>query len=212
MHRTLAWLPIAAAAWAMHAFSATPETPSFRCPVPGTTIVTTKGITVAEQAGAPMHCVSVQNGVQTDTIAQIVEGNDQHATELADEIGKLWPLVVGDERVFYVGLPDEPLVNHVAVTRRAAIDTPAGHFDTYVIEWSRFGANCGAILDEVHRYYYAPSLGAVVRYERDYGYGGDKFPDPAARWEALAIRVPDDGAPVAMSQRDPRSPYHAANQ
>jgi hypothetical protein len=93
----------------------------------------------------------------------------------------------------------EPIVNRVAVTARAAIDTPAGHFDTYVVEWSRSAANCGAILDEVNRYFYAPSLGAVVKYERDYGYGDDKLPDPAAGWEAIRVVSPKDQALIAMS-------------
>jgi hypothetical protein len=89
------------------------------------------------------------------------------------------------------------------VTGGAAIDTPAGHFDTYVIEWSRSAANCGAILDEVHRYFYAPSLGAVVKYERDHRYGNDKLPDPAARWEAIRVVQPKDQALTAMSRRSP---------
>jgi hypothetical protein len=111
----------------------------------------------------------------------MIAGDDEHAGELRDEIGKIWPLIVGTSRTFYVGLTSEPIVNRVAVPARAAIDTPAGHFDTYVIEWSRFAADCGAISDEVNRYFYAPSLGAVVKYERDYGYGNDKLPDPTAR-------------------------------
>ncbi len=65
-------------------------------------------------------------------------------------------------RTFYLGLPSEPIVNHVAVTKKAAIETPVGHFDTYVIEWSRSAANCGAILDEVNRCFYVRSLGAVL--------------------------------------------------
>jgi len=125
--------------------------------------------------GAPMHCVSKVNGVETDTILHVISARDEHADQLRDEIGKIWPLTVGYSRAFYVGLPQDPIANHIAVTRKAGVDTPVGHFDTYVIEWSRFAVDCGAILDEVNRYYYAPTLAATVKYEHEYGYGyGDK--------------------------------------
>jgi hypothetical protein len=205
LHRSLApWLPMLAAIWMTPAFAASPsEAPGFRCPPPGTVIVTKAGITVALRDGPPLHCIAKVNGVETDTILHMIAGDDEHAGELRDEMGEIWPLVVGTSRTFYVGLPDEPIVNRVAVTARTTIDTPAGHFDTYVIEWSRSAANCGAILDEVHRYFYAPSLGAVVKYERDHGYGNDKLPDPAARWEAIRVLPPKDQAMTAMSRRAP---------
>jgi hypothetical protein len=206
LHRNLAlWVPMLVAIWMTPALAASPsEAPAgFRCPPPGAVIVTKVGITLALQDGPPLHCIAKVNGVETDTILHMIAGNDEHAGELRDEMGKIWPLVVGTSRTFYVGLPGEPIVNHVAVTARAAIDTPAGRFDTYVIEWSRSAANCGAILDEVHRYFYAPSLGAVVKYERDHGYGNDKLPDPEVRWEAIKVVLPKDQALTAMSRRTP---------
>jgi hypothetical protein len=203
---TSVWFPILAAIWMTPALAASSsEAPAFRCPPPGTVIVTTTGITVALRDGPPMHCVATVNGVETDTILHMVARDDEHASELRDEISKIWPLVVGTSRTFYVGLPGEPIVNHIAVKARTAIDTPAGHFDTYVIEWSRFAANCGAILDEVDRYFYAPGLGAMVRHERDYGYGNDKLSDTSAQWEAIRVRAMDQ-ALTAMSRRRPPSP------
>jgi hypothetical protein len=181
----------------------------FRCPPPGTAIVTTAGIMVAMRDGPPMHCIAEVNGVETDTILQMIAAKGEHVSALRDEMGKMWPLVVGTSRVFYVGPADNPIVNHVAVVATAAIETPAGRFDTYVIEWSQFDANCGAILDEVHRYFLAPSLGAVVRYERDYGYGGDKYSDRAARWEAIKIVPPRDEAVTAISRPMPQRPSRA---
>ena len=193
-----------AAIWMTPALAASPaQAPAFRCPPPGTVIVTTAGITLALRDGPPLHCIAKVNGVETDTILPMIAGDDEYARELRDEMAQIWPLVVGTSLTFYVGLPEEPIVNRVAVTGRAAIDTRAGHFDTYVIEWSRSAANCGAILDEVHRYFYAPSLGAVVKYERDHGYGNDKLPDPAARWEAIRVVLPKDQALTAMSRRTP---------
>jgi hypothetical protein len=204
-YRNLAlWLPMLAAIWVTPVFAASPsEAPGFRCPPPGTVIVTKAGVTIALRDGPPLHCIAKVNGVKTDTILQMIAGDDEHTGELREEMGKIWPLVVGTSRTFYVGLTGEPVVNRVAVTMRAAIDTPAGHFDTYVIEWSRFAADCGAILDEVNRYFYAPSLGAVVKYERDYGYGNDKLPDPAAGWEAIRVVQPKDQALTTMSRRTP---------
>jgi hypothetical protein len=205
LHRNLAvWLPMLAAIWMTPAFAASPsQAPGFKCPPPGTVIVTKARITIALRDGPPLHCIARVNGIETDTILHMIAGDDEHAGELRDEMGKIWPLVVGTSRTFYVGLPSEPIVNRIAVTERAAIDTPAGHFDTYVIEWSRSAANCGAILDEIDRYFYAPSLGAVAKYERDYGYGNDKLPDPAARWEAIRVVLPKAQAMTAMSRRAP---------
>jgi len=198
------WLPMLAAIWMTPAVAASPsQAPGFRCPPPSTVIVTTAGITSALRDGPPLHCIAKANGVETDTILHMIAGGDEHAGELRDEMSKIWPLVVGTSRTFYIGLPGEPIVNHVAVSARAAIDTPAGHFDTYVIEWSRSAANCGAVVDEVHRYFYAPSLGAVVKYERDHGYGNDKLPDPAASWEAIRVVAPKVLALTAMSRRAP---------
>ncbi len=205
LHPNLAlWVTMLVAIWVTPAFAASPsQAPGFRCPPPGTVIVTRAGITLALRDGPPLHCLAKVNGVETDTILHMIAADDEHAGELRDEMAKIWPLVVGVSRTFYVGLPGEPIVNHVAVTQRAAIDTPAGHFDTYVIEWSRSAANCGAILDEVNRYFYAPSLGAVVKYERDYGYGDDKLTDQAARWEAIRVMPPKDRPFIAMSRRAP---------
>lgn len=198
---------------AMGAAAAVPsEGPGFRCPVPGTIIVTTAGISIALRDGAPMHCVSRTNGVETDTILHLIASSDEHASQLRDEIGKIWPLRVGYSQVFYIGLPQEPIVNHIAVTRKASVDVPAGHFDTYVIEWSQFAANCGAILDEVHRYYYAPGPATIVKYEHGYGYGNDKLPDKAADWDALKIMVPGDQAAPAMSRRQPQPVRSSSNE
>lgn len=194
------------------AAAAPSDVPEFRCPTPGTIIVSKAGISIALRNGAPMHCVSKTNGVETDTILHMIPARDEHAEQLREEIGKIWPLKVGYSQVFYVGLPQEPIVNHLAVTRKVGVDTPAGHFDTYVIEWSQLAANCGAILDEINRYYYAPALAATVKYEHEYGYGGDKMSDKTADWEALKIVVPADLTPPAMSRRQPQSLHSSLNE
>src|SRR6185437_13979629 len=74
----------------------------FRCPIPGTIIVSKAGISIALRDGAPMHCVSKVNGVETDTILHVISARDEHADQLRDEIGKIWPLTVGYSRAFYV--------------------------------------------------------------------------------------------------------------
>jgi len=55
-----------AAIWMTTAVASSPsEATEFRCPQPGTVIVTKARITVALRDGPPLHCIAKVDGVET---------------------------------------------------------------------------------------------------------------------------------------------------
>jgi hypothetical protein len=189
-----------ALAWLSDAASAAPSETAFRCPAPGTVIVTTVGRTIALRDGPGMRCFGKTNGAEVATIAHMIAADDEHADQLRREIGKIWPLAVGNTTEFYVGLPGAPIVNRVTVVSKTAIDIGAGHFDTYVIEWKHFAATCGIMIDDVFRYYYEPRIAAVIKFEQDSEYAGSRMADAVA-WEATEIAVPGQEVRPMLSAR-----------
>ncbi|HEX4113890.1 MAG TPA: hypothetical protein VH020_15265 [Stellaceae bacterium] len=169
---------------------------AFRCPAPGTAIVTSIGEIVALRDGADFHCLARIDGKTVDRVGQMLDASDDDAAPLQRELGAIWPLAVGKSVNFAVGIPNSPIVHQVTVKAKVAIDIPAGHFDTYLIEWTRFGVTCGAMLDQAYRFYYEPHIGAVIKFERE----PSAIAEDARNWEAVEIAVPGEEVRPAMSR------------
>jgi hypothetical protein len=167
----------------------------FRCPKPGTTIRTTLKTSIALRNGPTFHCVALIDGHEIDTIALLFDGSPEKAAVSPSDLMKLWPLNVGKSTDFVTGLPLTPFVNRVEVVGRKSIDISAGHFDTYVIEWTVMSAMTGRSGLQFFRYYFAPRIAAVIKFEYEGYRSAGKIPN----WEATEISIPREAATSPMA-------------
>jgi hypothetical protein len=107
----------------------------------------------------------------------------------------LWPLEIGKSTSFQVvDAGGGVRAVNARVLRTEIIAVPAGRFFTYVIERQDRGISDGAT--NVARYWYAPSVGTMVKFDEPIRRSGRPMPP----WEMAAIVLPQplDVPPVAV--------------
>jgi hypothetical protein len=101
----------------------------------------------------------------------------------------IWPLVVGKEISFARSRDDSKWQETIKVVRTEHLTVPAGTFDTYVVERHTLGMG-GNDFDGTSMYWYAPSVGDIVKYDVTVKSG---TPTPGnTPWEATRIVGPGD--------------------
>ena len=99
-----------------------------------------------------------------------------------------WPLEVGKSVTFNFGA-DAPIAVTARVLRTETITVPAGSFYTYVIE--RRDHTMSDFSESVATFWYAPSVGTVVKFEERRAKGRSR---PAFELAGIVLPHPLDGA------------------
>jgi hypothetical protein len=115
------------------------------------------------------------------------------------EAESIWPLEVGKSETFNVDGSGGVRAIHTRVLRTEVVNVPAGSFYTYVVE--RRDRSLSDNSENVSTYWYAPSIGSVVKFEERLGRPGR--PRPA--YELTTVRLPYaiPGAVVVQATRRP---------
>jgi hypothetical protein len=164
--------------------------PDFKCPKPGTQLTTSIGGEFIFTSGDGYLCrYQMLSGYAGSRYAMLVESNSTWMQQGADKLAALWPLKVGNQAWFVSnsvstdGYPGSWYETYT-VTGRQTVTTPAGRFDTYVIEWEETGRE-GNGYRAKNTYYFAPSFGYFVKFEPD-GQPGNKMQP----WIATRVEIP----------------------
>ena len=166
---------------------------AFRCPPTGTVVEYEAGRTITYLAQEQPDACLITNGARTQSmIYNLVPADRRAANALRSVLPKLWPLQVGKSVVserapfstgneeidsqFLTGVDET-----ITVLRSERLITPAGAFNTYVIE----RAYSSAYANSIGRYYYwyEPQNGLVLKglYERDSGINKVRAPNMTAQ-------------------------------
>jgi TIR domain len=100
------------------------------------------------------------------------------------EAQKIWPLAAGKQVVFVATRGDKSWRNTIRVLHRETISIPAGTFETYVVEREERGLTHH--FDGVYTYWFAPSVGMIVKSSLRVVEGTAG----AFAWEAQTISAP----------------------
>src|SRR5438876_139290 len=129
----------------------------FRCPRTGTVVEYNNGTTLKFAGENGFRCVyRDQNLKQAEKVA--VFADDPKFLDAG--LGLLWPLSVGKQQAVSVNSSGTYLSHNFAVLRAERVSTPAGTFDTFVVEEEESGA--GAQWAK-RSYWYAPEPGVIVK-------------------------------------------------
>lgn len=166
---------------------------AFRCPPAGTVVEYEAGRTITYLAQEQPDACLITNGARTQSmIYNLVPADRRAANALRSVLPKLWPLQVGksvlSERAPFLTGDDDidkkfltSVDETITVLRSERLITPAGAFDTYVIE----RAYSSAYANSIGRYYYwyEPRNGLLLKglYERDSGVNKVRAPNMTAQ-------------------------------
>lgn len=131
--------------------------PEFHCPPAGTVVQYNNGTTLKFAGESGFRCTYVdQNLRQADKFA--VFADDSKFLDAG--LGLLWPLSVGKQQTVSVNSSGTYLTHNFTVLRDERIETPAGTFDTFVVEEEESGT--GAQWSK-RLYWYAPARRLIVK-------------------------------------------------
>ena len=130
---------------------------AFRCPPSGTLVQYDNGTSLkfANQNG--FRCRYVDQNLKE---AEKFAGFADDAKLLDAGLGLLWPVIVGNQQTVSVSFGGAYLTDNFTVLRRERVSTPAGTFDTFVVEEEETGT--GAQWAK-RLYWYAPEPGLIVK-------------------------------------------------
>lgn len=186
----------------------------FHCPKPGTTIVMSldsgKEVSGTFDSQNGMMCRTHGNGKAYSSFLGLDAPGMSGAELSTNHAERLFPLKVGNEIEFKTQLDSSHidhtvpgtsesywLANTVKVVRQEKLQTRAGTFDTYVIEWHRqaLGRVNGTWLIT---YWFAPELGYTVKAstETRAGYGSN------SSFEITSLRISSPGQNPTAAQQD----------
>jgi hypothetical protein len=136
------------------------------------------------------------DGRWVPTRGYITDGLDQPKIYPVRNVDALWPLEVGKSTTFNV---EGARAITARVVRTEVIRVPAGNFFTYVIE--RRDRDLAAGPDNLATYWYAPSVGTVVKFAEQVNRAGR--PRPAYEVVSIVLPQPRTGTvPVATPAGD----------
>jgi hypothetical protein len=154
-------------------------------------VPTRPGTTITMQDGGWLRLVATDDMVMTtvDSAGRIAHHfamflplavEAQFDRRIADG---LWPLEVGNEASVVVTRGDQSWRYTLKVLRSETVTIPAGQFQTYVVERRQQGMGSN-FHESIATYWYAPSVGTVVKFESKLLAGTSR--DPPS-WEAAGI-------------------------
>lgn len=158
--------PAATAATQPPAVAAVPVTRSvggvtgeiaFKCPRSGTVVQYSNGLTLKFAEGSGFRCAYVDQSA-TERTKFGAFADDSRLLDAG--IDKLWPLATGKEQTTGISVSGGYLRQHFAVLRSETVVTPAGSFDTIVVEQQESGF---ATQTAKRLFWYAPGLGLIVK-------------------------------------------------
>lgn len=159
----------ALAAGAAHAQTAAPSPPTtypFTCPAPGTIVRFDTGAILTFGAADGFRCAYSDNyGRRGEKVAGFAD--DPRFLDMG--LAKLWPLQVGGEQKFTAVFPFASSTGRVTaqerytVVRRETLRTPAGTFNTVLVEWEESSATDGGYYTGHRLFWYVPELGIAVQ-------------------------------------------------
>ncbi len=122
------------------------------------------------------------NGRRELSFALLTDGFGGEQVYPPQALESFWPLSVGKDVTFNIGAGNPSSVN-LRVLRTETITVPAGTFYTYVIQRRSHGVSSST--EDVATYWYAPSVGTMVKFSEQRAYGRSR---PA--FEATQIVLP----------------------
>jgi hypothetical protein len=170
----------------VHAQDAIP----FSCPKPGTIIEATNGgkITFGESDGLTCRYTN-RAGQPVARVAVVIDGDDPNAKTYKDEFPKLWPAKVGNQISFATAVTGGiRYTNSYTVQSVESVTVPAGTFDVVVLQHERVGGSASARYRHLANFYYAPTVGHMVKFEFNLLQGNRR--DAPQNWEAAKIVIP----------------------
>jgi hypothetical protein len=129
----------------------------FRCPRSGTVVQYDNGTTLKFGRENGFHCGYADQNLKE---AEKVAGFADDAKFLDAGLGLLWPLSVGKQQRVSVSASGGYLTHNFTVLRTERVSTPAGTFDTFVVEEEETGT--GAQWAK-RLYWYAPEPELIVK-------------------------------------------------
>jgi hypothetical protein len=129
----------------------------FRCPRSGTLVQYDNGTTLKFARQNGFHCGYADQNLKE---AEKVAGFADDAKFLDAGLGLLWPLSVGKQQRVSVSAGGAYLTHNFTVLRTERVSTPAGTFDTFVVEEEETGT--GAQWAK-RLYWYAPDPELIVK-------------------------------------------------
>ncbi|HKX07235.1 MAG TPA: hypothetical protein VJN67_03545 [Stellaceae bacterium] len=131
--------------------------PRFRCPRAGTVVQYNNGTTMKFAGENGFRCNYVDQNLKD---AAKFGGFADDAKFVDAGLTLLWPLSVGKQQTVSVSVSGAYLTHNFSVLRTERVDTPAGSFDTFVVEEEETGT--GAQWAK-RSYWYAPEPGLIVK-------------------------------------------------
>ena len=131
--------------------------PAFHCPRSGTVIEYNNGTKLKFAGENGFHCAYVDQNLRD---AEKVAAFADNPKFLEAGLDRLWPLAVGKQQAFSVSVSGAYLAYRFAVLRSESVITPAGTYDTFVVEEEETGA--GAQWAK-RLFWYAPEPGVIVK-------------------------------------------------
>jgi clan AA aspartic protease (TIGR02281 family) len=190
---------------------------AFHCPDPGTVMTFSDGgsLTFTTQEGLTCQARTNKGSLVSQFLGLAVPGSDLEKNHGE----RLFPWRVGNQIDFMTSgttanatgdlvttVKDVYFDNTIKVVGQEKLTTPAGSFDTFVVEWHRQvkGRWSGTWLTTV---WFAPELGYVIKskHETRQGYG------PETSYEIASIALPKGStAPAARATPAPQPPTRSA--
>jgi len=130
---------------------------SFHCPRPGTVIEYSNGTKLKFGGENSFRCAYLDQNFRE---AEKFAGFADDAKFLDAGLDKLWPLATGKEQMVSVSMSGAFLTDRFTVLRSETVATPAGTFDTFVVEQEESGAGSQRAK---RLFWYAPELGLIVK-------------------------------------------------
>jgi hypothetical protein len=168
------------------------------CPAPGTIVETSLGgwLQFGRSEGARCFFHS-RDGGEGSRYTALLGGDSEWLRQGGARLKELFPPMTGRRAWFVVngvsssGIPAS-WYEAYSVGKREQVRVPAGVFDTNVITWEERGRE-GSNWVARHRFWYAPAVGYVVKFESDHA-TRQQMPD----WVATRVIVPEplDGSLV----------------
>lgn len=146
------------------------------------TVKSSSGYTVVYEVGGKLEPFYA---MVLDATARGVKSGDTAGWSGKAEAERLWPLEAGKSVSYSVDTPRGTRHDTIKVLRTEMINVPAGTFFTYVIERTERAPLVTA--ENSSTMWYAPAVGAIVKYEDKIG---TATREPHKPYEVTQIRMP----------------------
>jgi hypothetical protein len=153
-------------------------------PSPANTYIDTTAGKKVVRSVSNFDVVFDEGGAQKHAYALLMDGLEDEGHYSHDAVAQMWPLTVGKSDSINFENSSGARSISFKVLRNETVTLPAGMFYTYVVERRDRVPTTGT--ENVATYWYAPSIGAVVKFVEQLDRPGKARPG----WELVSIRLP----------------------